>query len=89
MLGISVTVQNPTFTGDSGVGYYADTDGDGTPDGIIFEDFKKGGSGLWCGETYSVSTISSTKNYYVSESNYNGKFGTKNVLCVCTGRREY
>ena len=43
----SVTVQNPTFTGDSGVGYYADTDGDGTPDGIIFEDFKKGGSGTW------------------------------------------
>ena len=35
---------------------------------------------MWCGETYSVSTISSTKNYYVSESNYNGKFGTKNVL---------
>ena len=76
----TVTVKDPTFTEDSGIGLYADTDGDGTPDGIIFEDFKKGGSGLWCGETYSVSTISSTKNYYVSESNYNGKFGTKNVL---------
>ena len=74
------TIKNPIFTGDSGVGCYADTNGDGIPDGIIFEDFKKGGSGLWCGETYSVSTISSTKNYYVSESNYNGKFGTKNVL---------
>ena len=76
----SVTVKDNTFTGTSGVGYYADVDGNGTVDGIIFEDFKKGGSGLWCGETYSVSTISSTKNYYVSESNYNGKFGTKNVL---------
>jgi len=26
-----VTVEYQTFTGDSGVGYYVDTDGDGTP----------------------------------------------------------
>ena len=79
----SVTVQNPTFTGDSGVGYYADTDGDGTPDGIIFEDFKKGGSGTWgtglyC--SYTISTVSSTKSYYISQINYKGPFGTKDVL---------
>ena len=36
----SVTVKYQTFTGNSGVGYYADTDGDGTPDGIIFADLK-------------------------------------------------
>ena len=79
----SVTVQNPTFTGDSGVGYYADTDGDGTPDGIIFEDFKKGGSGTWgtgLYRSYTISTVSSTKSYYISQINYKGPFGTKDVL---------
>ena len=79
----SVTVQNPTFTGDSGVGYYADTDGDGTPDGLIFEDFKKGGSGTWgtgLYRSYTISTVSSTKSYYISQINYKGPFGTKDVL---------
>ena len=79
----SVTVQNPTFTGDSGVGYYADTDGDGTPDGIIFEDFKKGGSGTWgtgLYRSYTISTVSSTKSYYISQINYKGPIGTKDVL---------
>ena len=82
----AVTVKYQTFTGDSGVGYYADTDGDGTPDGIIFEDFKKGGSGSW-GENgflgsadYTISTVTGLKEYYVSKTNYNGPFGTKNVL---------
>ena len=76
----TVTVKNPTFTADSGVGYYADTDGDGTPDGIIFEDFKKGGSGSWGGTNYTISTVTGLKEYYVSKTNYNGPFGTKNVL---------
>ena len=79
----TVTVKNPTFTGDSGVGYYADTDGDGTPDGIIFEDFKKGGSGTWgtgLYRSYTISTVSSTKSYYISQINYKGPFGTKDVL---------
>ena len=76
----TVTVKNPTFTGDSGVGYYADTDGDGTPDGIIFEDLKKGGSGSWGGTSYTVSTVTGLKEYYISQTNYKGPFGTKNVL---------
>ncbi len=83
----TVTVKNPTFTEDSGVGYYADTDGDGTPDGIIFGDFKEGGSGKWGSvpfypelSRYSIPTTSSTKNYYVSQSNYDGVFGSKPVL---------
>ena len=81
----TVTVKKPTFTGYSGVGYYADTDGDGTPDGIIFEDFKNGGSGTWgsylnfpC--NYSISTVSGLKEYYISKTNYKGPFGTKSVL---------
>ena len=76
----SVTVKYQTFTGNSGVGYYADTDGDGTPDGIIFADFKNGGSGSWGGTNYTISTVTGLKEYYVSKTNYNGPFGTKNVL---------
>ena len=76
----TVTVKNPTFTEGSGVGYYADTDGDGTPDGIIFADFKNGGSGSWGGDNYTISTVTGLKEYYVSKTNYNGPFGTKNIL---------
>ena len=76
----SVTIKSSEFTEESGVGYYADTDGDGTPDGIIFEDFKKGGSGSWGSTNYTISTVTGLKEYYVSKTNYNGPFGTKNVL---------
>ena len=76
----SVTVKDNTFTGTSGVGYYADVDGNGTVDGIIFADFKNGGSGSWGGTNYTISTVTGLKEYYVSKTNYNGPFGTKNVL---------
>ena len=73
------------------VGYYADTNGDGTVDGIIFADLAVGGSGTWnpSGEswanstgTYSYGTIPADelKSYRVSQESYNGKFGTKPVL---------
>lgn len=81
----TVTVSNTLFTAvNSGVGYYADVDGNGTVDGVIFADKLKGGSGSWGGESYTVPTISSAKGYYISQSSYNGKFGTKPVL-VSTG----
>ena len=80
----NATVNIATFTASSGVGYYADVDGNGTVDGIIFEDFKVGGSGIWGSSKqygkYSVPTNSNTKSYYVSKKNYNGLFGTKDVL---------
>ena len=76
----SVTVKYQTFTGNSGVGYYADVDGNGTVDGIIFADFKNGGSGSWGGTRYTISTVTGLKEYYISKTNYNGPFGTKNVL---------
>ena len=76
----TVTVKNSTFTENSGVGYYADTDGDGTPDGIIFADLKNGGSGSWGGTKYTIPTATGLKEYYVSKTNYNGPFGTKDVL---------
>ena len=76
----SVTVNDNTFTGTSGVGYYADVDGNGTVDGIIFSDFKYGGSGSWGGTNYTISTVTGLKEYYVSKTNYNGPFGIKDVL---------
>ena len=76
----SVTVKDNTFTGTSGVGYYADVDGNGTVDGIIFEDFKVGGSGKWRKSSYSIPTVSGTKNYYISQVEYRGPFGSKGVL---------
>ena len=76
----SVTVKYQTFTGNSGVGYYADVDGNGTVDGIIFADFKNGGSGSWGGTSYTIPTATGLKEYYVSKTNYNGSFGTRNVL---------
>ena len=76
----AVTVKIPTFTESSGVGYYADVDGNGTVDGIIFADFKNGGSGSWGGTSYTIPTATGLKEYYVSKTNYNGSFGTRNVL---------
>ena len=76
----TVTVKYPTFTGNSGVGYYADTNEDGKPDGIIFVDLKNGASGIWGGKAYSVSAVSGTKSYKVIQKNYNGPFGKKDVL---------
>ena len=78
----NVTVQLPHFTASSGVGYYADVDGNGTVDGVIFEDFKVGGSGSWENRngTYTIPTVSGTKEYYISKTNYSGPFGTKDVL---------
>ena len=77
----NIKVNYQTFTGDSGAGYYADVDGNGTVDGIIYADLKKEESGKWglfC--TYKLPAVSNTKNYYISKVNYKGPFGTKNVL---------
>ena len=88
----TVTVKVPTFTGSSGVGYYADVDGNGTVDGIIFEDFKIGGNGSWgsANGKYTIPTVSETKNYYISKKSYTDKFGTKDVLTpIGTGNNRF
>ena len=76
----TITVKEaPTFTETSGVGCYADINGDGVVDGVIFADRKNGASGSWGGESYSLSAVSGLKEYYISGT-YNGNFGEKNVL---------
>ena len=87
---INETIENPNYTPisrtESQVGKYADIDGDGTVDGIIFADLMVGGSGIWneydttaewanTQGTYVIPTVSSTKDYYVSQESYTNKLG--------------
>ena len=72
---------------ESFVGCYADTNGDGIVDGVIFADLAIGGSGSWYGDenTYSYSAVQTEKlkKYVVSqngyEAEYDAKFG-KNIV---------
>ena len=68
------------------VGYYADLNGDGTPEGIIFADLLKGnteGKSPWENSdgAYTIPTITSAKSYTVSQEKYTeGKFGEKEII---------
>ena len=72
------------------VGYYADIDGNGTPDGVIYADLAVSKSGQWTGSdgTYSYTAKTNTKDYYISQTNYEGPFGTKDVLTAIDGEGE-
>ena len=68
------------------VGYYADVDGNGSVDGVIYVDLATDGgkSGQW-GDSdgkYTIPTKSNFKKYKVSKSGHSGDFGTKDVLTV-------
>ena len=69
-------------TAESKVGYYADIDGDTNPDGVIYADLAVGVSGQWSNSdgVFSYEAITGTKDYYISKTNYEGPFGTKDVL---------
>ena len=73
------------------VGYYADIDGNGTPDGVIYADLAVSKSGQWTSGagTYSYTAKTNTKDYYISQTNYEGPFGTKDVLTAIDGEGEY
>ena len=67
------------------VGYYADIDADGTPDGIIYADKAVGGSGQWGDSNgdYTIPIVTEgLKDYYISKKDfkYNDGFGTKDVI---------
>ena len=74
-------------TTESQVGKYADIDGDGTVDGIIFADLMVGGSGQFGNSdgAYSIPTISSSKNYYVSQESYTNVLGGTAEVLTSTG----
>ena len=73
---------------ESYVGYYADVDGDGTVDGIIYADRVIGnteGKSPWINSdgAYTIDTIAAeaAKTYQVSEENYTeGKFGEQKII---------
>ena len=70
------------------VGYYADVDGNGSVDGVIYADLAQGKSGQWGTNsygTYSYATETGLKEYYISQTNYTGDFGTKDVVTELKG----
>ena len=71
-------------TEKSYVGYYADLTGTGKIDGVIYADLAKGRSGRWYSgyDAYSIPKVNSEelKKYYVSQTDYDGPFGKKDVL---------
>ena len=75
-----ITINGDPFTASSGVGYYTDVNSDGVADGVIFVDLKNGASGTWEGQSYNYAAVSGTKSYKIVQKNYNGPFGTKDVL---------
>ena len=64
------------------VGYYADIDGDGTVDGVIYADLAVEGSGQWGDSNgdFSYEAITGVKDYTISQTNYSGDFGENGVL---------
>ena len=75
-----ITINSAPFNASSGVGYYADVNSDGVADGVIFVDLKNGASGTWEGQSYNYAAVSGTKSYKIVQKNYNGPFGTKDVV---------
>ena len=86
----------PLDTSTSYIGYYADVDGDGTVDGVIFADLAFSKSGTWntldtSNSTYndrgaySYSKKTNLKQYYISQESYTDKFGTKHVISPVSG----
>ena len=74
---------------ESYVGYYADVDGDGTVDGIIFADLLHGKTGQWGNSngTYPIPTIESTKvkSYKISQEDYTNQLGGTSKILTPSG----
>ena len=79
-------------TTDSYVGYYADIEGDGTVDGVIYADLAKGntGDGQWTNSdgNYTIPVKTNLKDYYISKQSYTDDFGTKDVITPVEGQSE-
>ena len=86
------TIETTTsYCSTSAVSYYADVDGDGTVDGIIFADLAIGGSGTWNDDSwssYSYDAVdsSSLKEYTISETTYtDDNFGEGYIITPASG----
>ena len=69
------------------VANYADVDGNGTVDGVIYADLAIGGSGQWTDSdgTYTIPKGSNFKKYEVTQESYSGSFGTGKVIAPVSG----
>ena len=70
---------------DTQVANYADVDGNGTVDGIIYADLAIGGRGSGLGQSYTIPTSSGFKKYKVTQESYTPEgsaagFGTGKVI---------
>ena len=75
--------KTPISKTETYIGYYADVDGNGSVDGIIYADLAKDASGQWKGSngTYSYSKKDTLNNYYISQEKYKHKeFAEKPVI---------
>lgn len=91
---IGTKIENTT----SYVGYYADVNGDGTVDGVIFADLAFDKSGEWYGEyydwakedgAYSYDRKEDLNEYSISEEKYaEGKFGEYEIITKVTDKGE-
>ena len=85
---ITTTAPPPISSTASYVGCYADVDGNGSVDGVIYADLAIGGSGQWgsiSDGTYTIPKGSNFKTYTVSGSHTENGFGTKDVIKVTNG----
>lgn len=77
---------------ESYVGCYADVDGDGTVDGIIFADLLHGKTGQWGNSngTYTIPTKESTKvkSYKISQEDYTNQLGGTSKILTPSGEGE-
>ena len=82
-----VKVAGPISTSEAYIGSYADIDGDGTVDGVIFADLAFDNSGQWSDSwgSWSYTAQTDLKDYYVSQESYTDKFGTKPVISPVSG----
>ena len=71
---LDITVIGGKVNEESKVGYYADINGDGNVDGVIYADLAVGGSGRWnnnSDSTYSFGSVSSgLKEYVISQETF-------------------
>lgn len=70
------------------IGCYADFEGDGTPDGIIFADLAVGGTGTWNGERYNIpNETGNLKNYRNIGKKSDSRFGNtqRDVIAPVSG----
>ena len=76
-------------TDKSYIGKYADIDGDGNVDGVIFADLAFSNSGTWGSDssygTWSYSASTNLKQYYISQESYTDDFGTAEVIAPVSG----